>query len=703
MLRGWLCLIALSAAFASAGASNVSLGPEILLGSRDLGQPTAVRSGPAMATDGDEMFVVYSREWGSVYADRIDRHGAVKNVEAIPLALRHGIDGLYGSLRVLWFRGQYVVFFFASERVHALRVTREGMVVSSTVLPDEAVGPHFDVATDGDEIVLVSETDKIVRLSGDLEVVVMTEIARVHPYSIPRRSVAYGGGRYTIVTADRDQLTVRFLDHGVLSPPVHVVDINNDSHDAGSTRVVWTGSTFVTAWMECSNGPFCLASWMTLTATGTPALAPQAIEYIPWTRSQTTPDLTLTALDEETIFIAWRGVYPAARAQRFRISGLPLEEAVDAGATPIAAVRTSGGSLGVVDATLRAAILDAPAVAPFPNPLPLVPAVQRLATERLLSAAATSKEIAVARRAGRGVDWADAAAIGIMDHEGHMLRDISVTAREAALATDGDEFFAITADGFGELWFYRLSAPEQSVRLVAGSYTHDLSLVWTGAELVALWGQNDEIRMARLDRDGRRTAADTVVFAGPAWLPRLLARRNELLVTWSWNGAKLLRLDPSLRPLGPLETLPFQWSDLSVAADDDEEVFAARYHDGTSFHTGVAFRRPGEPFDFASPALSANRRVVTIPGIAVTRSGYLVTRQSDEDSYTRMALVRRTGSVEESGQLGVDIDTVSLHTIGPDHVLAIYTRSAEEPEYGGVSRVFARHLTIGPAPRRARK
>lgn len=696
---------------AAAYAQPLVLGPEVALGSHQYGLAQPLLAQAALATDGDEIFAVYTsgviNHLRSVYGVRFDRHGALLTSEPLPLEVRARRLGAepYLAPRVVWAGGHYLVFFAASDGVvYGLRVTRDGAVVGRAPVvkrPTSAM-EQFDVATDGSEVVLVGEWDEITRIRSDLTIAGTVPIERIDRDSMPSRGIAYGGGRFAIVMTDGVQATSRFLVDGVLTPPVRIGPANN--HRNGPTRVAWTGSTFVAAWVDSVSNEVYemgLPVWTPLTEKGEAAGSLHALEYIrdPWNnRGVDRYGITLTPLDGETVFITWEQRWlSAARARKLRLSGAPVGDPVDAGVAPLAGARTGAGRLLLLDGNLRTVAIDAPAVAPLPDPLPFASAVTMLPNEELLDAAVSRSEVGLVRTVYYPHPHSfNSAAISILAHDGSPIREVPIVAGQASIATDGSEFFVLLTDTEDALWLVRVNQPSDRVRLDAGGKATAPRLVWNGSELVAMWRERERLWVARLDRSGHRVADDAIF--GTLHPLELAAHGDRLLLAWYGDGRQHVTvLDGHGRPSGGTEDLPFQTSDVAIATDGTRDVFASP--DGRRA-IALAFRDRGRPFVPGPSTVRRDGEELFAPSLVRVAGGYLLGCNGrgalgGDATRTHIELLDRDGVPLQSATLGGGWwAPPALLRTGPRTVLAIYGRSAYEPPYGGLLRLFARTITV---------
>jgi hypothetical protein len=700
IVRAALLAVALLAAVAAAGATQLRSGVEIPLGSFEpgLALPAAMR--PAMATDGDEVLVVYSGPLASaqsLYALRFDRSGRLLTPQ--PLVLVEGFEGSsvkpYGEPRVVWFERHYVVFFAGTDgNFHLLRLTGAGEVVARSVVPEWRLSSSsFDVATDGREIVLVNAGTPLLRIGSDLQVAGTIALG-TGAGKTPHRSIAFGGGRFAIVTAGADFVTTQFLAGGVLTPEVRVGQANGE--EDGMSRVVWTGAAFVTAWSDCTRDR-CDVFWCALTPRGEAAGPPHAIDHVRddgWTSTDSA--LTLTALDEETVFLTWESAQDSrTRGRRLRVSGAAVGSAIAVGTTPVATFRTNHGSLAVVDGQLRMALFDAPAVASLADPLPLASAILTIPQEYLLAAAASATELATVRRSSRGPGY-NSGVIGVSSFDGRTLREIPINVVDAEIATDGRDFFALFEDQNGVVWFRRESAAAP-VRFsgAEGTYGHVPKLVWTGASLLATWSEAGGTRIVPLDRDGNQLEPDAELLRG-GWVLKLIARQGRILcVAVTEYRPRLIQLDARGRTVGPEVVLPFYATEMALATDGVTDAYvgvpeydirdlAAAFRPAD----GAFVRAPGRPHP-------PEHRFPSYPAAAVTPAGFVVAYSAWAiGSY--VTLVDRQGYPVESVFLAKRATRrIVLLERSPDMLLAVYDRSAPEVPYAGVTRVFARFIASG--------
>jgi hypothetical protein len=697
IVRATLLAVALLAALGAASAPRLRSSVEIPLGSFEpgLALPSAMR--PGMGTDGDDVLVVYSgppANAQSLYALRFHRSGRLLTPQ--PLLLMAGVEGASVDAnvepRVVWFEGHYVVFFAVRDlKIHVLRLTVAGEVVSRGVVPGVTLrSGGFDVATDGRELVLVTSGDSLLRLGSGLQVTGTTALSS-GAGKTPRRSIAFGDGRFAIVTAGADFVTAQFLAGGVLTPETRVGPANGD--EDGMSRVVWTGTTFVSAWSDCVNNT-CDVFWCALTPQGQAAGPLRAIDHVRddgWT--STDSGLTLTALDEETVFLTWESAQGAStRGRRLRVSGAAVGSAVAVGTTPVGTFRTNHGALAVFDAQLRMALFDAPA-AFLADPLPLAPAILALPQESLFAAAASATAIATVRRSSRGPRYTSG-VIGISSFDGRTLRDIPIDVVDAEIATDGSDFFALYEDRDGVVWFRRASA-EGPVRFARDerTYGHNPNLVWTGASLLATWYEGESTWIAPLDRDGNRLepAAELIREGG---VLQLMARQGRTLcVVTPANRSRLIELDSRGRVLGPEVALPFYASEMALATDGVTDAYVgvpeyAIRDLAVAFRPidGAFVRAPGRP-------LPPEHRFPSYPAAAVTRAGFVVA-YSPWAAPSYVTLLDRHGAPVESMVLaGGTVRRIVFIEQSPDLLLAVYERGAPEAPYAGVSRVFARFIS----------
>ena len=699
----FLVLAALSA-LAAAGAPRFVAGPELDVGPLDpaVPRPSSVRA--AMATDGDTILAVHTTDQhhGPLFATRIDRSGRVLTPQPIPLVPRTTTTGVLGTVEphVLWFRGHYLVFYVnQTGGLDVLRVTADGTVAGRAALPLIGGSAPFEVATDGTEIVLVNHGSKLLRVGADLKPIGTVDLPEARSYPAAARGVAFGGGRFAIVTAAADGVTSQFLEHGQLSPLVRIADANIDS--SGVTRVAWTGTEFVAAWTECAKPNdylrACLGAWTPLAPAGEAA---RPIHVLGHTQGERY-DLTLTVLDEQTLFFTWRDSdEEVAPGRRYRVSGEAVGEAADFGTGPLAALRTPDGALAVLDARRRLAWVDAPATAMLRGEVPLVPAVVVPRAGVLLAAAVSAREAAVIRRS-----VTDAGSLGaemdVLSHDGTPLRTIPLATTDvfqAAVASDGRDFFALVQQWSGRLTFY---APASGRSVPLAERASSPHLVWSGEELLGVWNENERLQLVRLDRNGTRLAAP-LLLDGQRPL-RFIARGGRVLLATSRNQLVSVTLfDTQGNRVGAAEEIGKLYPDagLALATDGRTDAFAAVDWSVENLFLAV---RPRHGTFVAAPATPEPPpparpwwREAAL-SLAPTNDGFVLAYGVSGPVLPSMylALLDRQGFAVSSYELpaGASGANALLET-GPGTLLLVYARMADEPKYGGLQRVFARTIAL---------
>lgn len=688
-------LIALLLAVPSFAASTLTLGPEIDVGTSEPVVPEATYYRAAMATDGDETFVVHS-SGAALFATRIDPTGRVLTPQPIVVLARTATEGAmpYTDPHVLWHRGHYLVFFVnETGNIAVLRATREGETVERVTLATRIeFRAQFDVATDGDEILLVTNDPKVVRLGSDLQPIGTVDLFQP-PYFYDRaRGVAYGGGRFAIVSSYRDRVVVQFLENGVLGAAVYLSEANID--EAGVVRVAWTGSQFVAAWTECSEDDVCLSVWAPLTASGTASGPIRAIGY---SRISSTYvyrfDITLTAIDEDTVFFTWRDQdQKIAFGRRYRLSGAPVGDAVNFGTGPLAALRTPGGALAVFDSRRRLAWIESPASAPLPADVPLVPAVIAPAAESLGDAAASLHEVAVLRRSDPGT------VVSILSHEGALLRTVPVAETYfAALASDGEQFYVLRNRWLGPVVFEAL---ETATRVELSPYGWAAHLVWTGEEFLAVWqDQAGVMLLARLDRGGKLLGMPRVLDAREVL--SFIARDGRVLLATYKNGISVTVLDAHGAPIGPAEELGRlnPYGGLALAMNGDTDAFAgvtSGYEDlvlGFRPRNGVFVLAPTTPEPPPPSRMPSYDRLA----IAAANDGFIAAFSvyGQVLDTPHLALLNNHGLATRSIVLPPGTTGRQMFVeVAPDRLLYFYTRVLDDPAHAGLPRAFVRTVTI---------
>jgi hypothetical protein len=687
--RASLLAVLLLSAIAS-DAQRIVLGPEQMLGSRELGATWNSDVLPAASSDGDEVLVVYSTSSRrGISAARFDRNGAL--VRASVVRLFDGALAYALPMRVAWMNGFYRVFFVdATAHLHVLRVTRDGIVVADTAMP--FANNAFDIATDGREIVLVSAGDAILRFGGDDTVIGTIPIARALPYGERHRAVAYGGGRFAIITLDETQLATRFLRDGILDTAVRVSDAHAET--LLDADVTWTGATFVAGWVDCQSNSYyerpCLTQWTPLTSNGEAAGPIRVVDHFIADTSER-PGVTVSPIDDETVLLTWhRTPWGIAQAQRFRVSGAAAGARIDVEAPP-AAVRPDSGPLFVFDGALRVATTHAG----DGNALAFNVGVPRLQREELLAIASSRDALAVARVTHRDASSLGAIAVSILGPDGALLREVPLAGRTQsflsrfAMASDGEEFFAIGAGSDG-VWFYRLNDPLRRVQLAdETTWGIRMQLAWSGTELIAIWQYGDLARVVRLDRDGTRRGDS---FVDAPWVQHLAARDARTL--FAWIGS------PNLGHVGILDPAGLQNRDdvftgvyeLAVASNGktDACIAAADYARSASFAVRRADGAFVETATLRGPGQYDQVRSVSI---VATPRGFVGAWQTNSAPHVHLAALTETGFVQVETAFGKDAILPRLVEQN-GHLFVAYLRSIEELPNDGISRVFLRSVTI---------
>ena len=708
-VRASLLALALLFAVTMTAAPQLVSGPDVDVGLMTPGVPLPSYKRAAMATDGDAVLAVHMSHnfyTAALFATRIDRSGRVLTPQPIPLLTRTATDGVDPNveLQMLWFRGTYVVFFMNRRGdVEALRLGRDGAVVERAVVLPATPGSRmpFAVATDGAEIVLVNAGTKLHRIGADLRPLGTLDLPppRYAWYPVSR-GVAYGGGRFVIVTVFSDRVISQFLENGTLNGvEMPVADANIDR--AGVTRVVWTGTAFVAAWTECSeanNFTTCLGVWTPLASHGQAAGPLRVVSFSDLTSSTWYKfDLTLTVLDEQTIFFTWRAAdEQVAFGRRYRLSGAAVGEAVNFGTGPLGALRTDGGALAVLDSRGRLAWIEAAATAPVTAEAPLVPAVSVPRSETLLGATASANEVGVVRAFSTGT-LSGGAELSVLSFDGTPLRSIPIAGRQvhrAAIASDGRDFYVLTSQWGAALHLY-LTASATTVKLSdRASSPH---LVWTGAELLAVWKEGDRFQLVRLDREGRRLAEPLPLDA--AEVLRLFARGDRVfLSTYGARGVAVTLLDVHGTPIGPADELRNlnPWWGLALATGGDTDAVAAVDANRRLFlafrpRHGTFVAAPATPMP-PPPAYSYSYMV----SLAWTRAGFVVTygMATDVLPALHLALVDAQGFAVRSLDFPTGAANPILLETGPDTLLLLYDRMTDDATYAGQTRVFARRIAV---------
>ncbi|HUR79222.1 MAG TPA: hypothetical protein VM733_00550 [Thermoanaerobaculia bacterium] len=684
-------VLAMLLASTAGAATRLTVGDEVPIGpyERDVPQPTRTRT--VMATDGDTILAVHhSADYylPALYATRFDRNGKLLTPEPIPLVTRTETTGARHGVppHIFWFRGSYIVFYATYDsKVNALRVTAEGAVIERVALPFDAAG--FDVATDGNEFVLVNPGAKLLRLGASLEVLGTVDIP-ADRYTTLARGVAFGDGRFMIVTVRHvTGVWSRVFENGVLGAEVLVGESRSDGSVA---QVVWTGATFVSAWTECASGVYdddCVGIWAALTRTGEPAGALHVISY---QQSTNDYDISLTALDAGTILVTANDDDGNEIGRRYAVNGVAASEDTKLGIAPAGAFLTDGGALMVLDARQRMAWIDAAARAPFPGEMALAPTFLAPPGETLRAAAASATEAAVLH----------GSILSIVAHDGTPLRDVRLGNDIAggALASDGCDFFALLSAWPGTLSFYD---SRTDTKRVFRQPAYNPFLVWTGTELLAVWSEGDRQWMASLDRQGALLAPPRALETGTGVNQLVAAHGRVLLAQATSRGVVVQLFDTHGQSIGPPNELPNMWTYGHAALATNGAFDALAALDSKSYEMLVSFRPANGTFiaapNWAKPATDA-REAALAP--AAGADGFVIVYRMARPvlDTLNIALLDMQGHATATSSLIIgDYGQPILLELAPDRILLVYPRSADEPRYAGATRTFARLLTFEDA------
>jgi hypothetical protein len=684
LTRALVAFCALVIAF-GAGAQDERLlaGPEMPIGSIELGE-WPLRGTPALATSGDEMLAVMAA-WGNLYALRLDRHG--RPLETVPAMLLQGTVDVDGSaeIHLFWHRGVYLVFFTSHRaELYALRVTPDLGVLDLTLVANDVFGP-IDIASDGEEFVVVPRARALLRLGGDLSVRQAIPLEQANA-----RTVAWANGRYAVVTLTGFQIAVQFLEDGILGPRTVLAAINNYPGGGGAADVAWTGSEFALIWNECVDGD-CLISRLRFTAAGVRTSELRPIVYEPPNLS--TDRLAVIPLGDGVVLYRWD--FDTAWGRRYR-GDVPLDPAPVAFGLPrLAAIRTAHDVLVTLDAVMRVSTTPAPAVTPLAGEVALTHVTATGAHERTISAAATATEIAIIRQRTRRTSSLVALILG---RDGAVKREFPIEGRSATVATDGSDFFVVSEDLDGSVWFSRLGegAPRVFLDRDRNSALLQPRLVWTGHEFIVY-------RFRRLDFSLwlQRVSRDGSLNGEPFTLPVrghdsavIIRRGDELLLTWASsreNAAQRLSLQGV--PLEEPQRLPSTPNPPAAAWNGRAEAYlVVRSIDDAGFT--FALRPPGKTLSIVTAAGGQTGFVYKVSLVAA--GSYFIGFYSPFSmGRARAVLLDENGLVDELTLDGVRVENVdALVPLGPNRVLALYTRRDLAAPNLGAERAFARVLTI---------
>jgi hypothetical protein len=712
----WSALIVTVFGFDLPAAVRLTAGEEIPLSTLARALPEAARSAPVMATDGDTILSVYTRG-GAIFATRFDRDGRLLTPEPLPILQRIVTDGVAvwdTALRLLWFRDHYVLFFRAPDSsVRAIRITPAGIPVEVVALPLQTIRP-IDVATDGNEIILVCDVPTAFRLDASLQLIGTLPLAPTPlNYQSAVRSIAYGDGRFMILTLEWSRVSTEVVQDGAVSPRVDVGPVNRESRPG--SKVVWTGSTFVAGWSECTQGissDACLGVWTPLTSTGAAAGLLRITGYA--LLSTTSPgdfELSLTALDRDTVWFTWRAGNDQTRVGRtYRLNGAAMGPTTKLGFDPVSSLTLPGDALAIIDARQRLAWIDAAETATLPEVLPFQTTLLIPPNETVLDAAASTTEIAVLRSVKRDDETVRTAAVSILAHDGTLLRDIDLgeDVSMGTIASDGRQFFALLWHWRGAMTFHNLTTGKDTAVWPSGAYP---SMVWTGTELVAAWRAGGEVTIARFDREGRPLALPTAL-ARSDRAAHLVARDGRVLLAYTSGGVTHVQvLDSHGYPVGGPDTVkhgPGWWRG-AIATNGETEVVPTSESNRPSI--GFAFRPRNGTFVQAAGRVTA-AQPIEYASLAATAQGFLFAYQVPALFDTsHLALIDDQGFATRTLDVGSGIDGEHvLVELAPDRLLYVYPRIADDSRRAGASRVYGRIITVtnedgsrnGPSSQRIR-
>lgn len=666
-MRAIYLAIVLLAQALSAGERPV-VGGETLLGDATVApmRPAAFDSCD-LASDGDEILFVWM-DGGSLYAQRLNRHG--NPLTAFPRVLLQG-QGSWGERwlhRVLWLDGLYCIFFTDTNRsLSVMRLTRDAEIVDVRVLHAKDGGGQ--IITAGDEILILTSST-LLRLRADLSVISATP--RPQP-ALQQRLAASPRGTL-ILTLTAPAISARFLDD-VAGSGVRV----GSAEKVGGGAMAWTGTELVAVWTDCPYS-YCTA-WM---ARFDEQLRPKGDPFKIGDSGDAAIGLAPAA--DDTVLVMQSGSGTSVR--RFR-RGVALDGSFSVGHRAVAFL-SSQGTLFLADAKLKVyATASNAATAPL-----VVAEPQAAAAERILDVASSPDGVAIARQ--RLEQYGGVVHVTLTDGDGKAVRDVqlSAPADSVALASDGRDFYALIGSS-------RFQKVEQDAPLTALPFRAVTALAWTGTSFVTMQrGWNDGQRyygstwLRWLDRNGEvviprcspaeiRTEVNRATFV-PGRGGEMLVAADEYLV----HIENDCPAGPPRRAEGPLQRRVAWQNGTWAALISDPYPFTLRitFSDDPAAFTGPRHR-------LATPDWTAPIGV----DIAAVGGRWLVSQQSAGG--TELFVVDGDGSIIGRGTLP-GARNVRLLSAGPDRVMAVYTRMVWEPPFLGVSRIAVAPVTLETAFRR---
>jgi hypothetical protein len=673
-------LILLAASTLAAG-ERIVRGPETILGeSTALAPfPAASTGAPLLATDGDEVLMVWSAR-GTTYAQRLDRDGHL--AAPLPVVLMPGSPSVQAPHpeRLLYLGGVYCLFFNQPDGTAAMRLTRDAEVIDVRVID---AAQMRDLVRDGEEI-LVSTTRGVLRLREDLSILAEAPmLAGAGEQIVPS---PYG----TLMLSSRaPAITARFLDG---SGAVRIASLDRDA----SARMVWSGSEFIAVWIGC--GPESFSSCGTWVVTLDEQLRQHALP---------------TKIDDNVCGGCAVGLIPLGGGRAYvtwqkgeETRGLPLQKDVTFGFAPARfgpnarVLITSQGRIITAEAALNVRV-----VLPFVDAakVPITATVQAAVEETLVATASSATEAAIARQ--RVIDGKRTNIVTILDHEGHPLREVRIgNGALVALGHDGHDFYALASDTF-ESSFQKVAEGAVAVKLPVRPVN---VLAWVGSGFVVMqsgWRdfsgtEQNRTRLLWLDRAGQLSlppcptweignsvSSATVIDIGA----------ETFIVAPGYSSGTLLRFAGGCVTGPPLEGLPHLARIANVAWQNGTWAFLRAEPPAidVAFSTNVA-SGPGAWHRVLASRHNYNEGDEAIAPIA----GQWLVGYRDTDRL-QVVLVGAGGDVMATGLAAEGVAaSPRLVPLSSGRVLAVYRRHVYEPPYAGVLRVAVAPLTFETAGRR---
>jgi hypothetical protein len=465
--------------------------------------------------------------------------------------------------------------------------------------------------------------------------------------------------------------------------------------------VVWTGSTFVAGWGECTRDNYyahCLGVWTPLTDTGA-AAGPLRITGYATLYNYDTADfrLGLTALDRDSVLFTWLGADDnTVLGREYLVTGAAAGPTADFGKGPITTLMTRDGALAVMDERQRLAWVDNAVGAGLPDTLEFAPTVLAPPNEVIYGVAESETEIAVLRANGAGSS--PSVGVSVLSRDGSLLRELDLGVElvgNGAIASDGRDFFAVTYHWWSGLTFHNLTTKKSTTLTSTGAYP---SMVWTGRELIVVSLRESKVVVMRLDRDGRQLGTPSTLTPAHALID-LAIHNGRVLVTYHAERTTYVQvLDEHGQLVGPpeevLDTNPWWYG--AAATNGDTDVLVTMKADLSDML--VSFRPRNGTFVTPPGRVTAARsRTANYATIVPTTHGFLLAYQTSAPVLrsTNLALIDSQGFPVR--ELKVHIGSVGrnmLVPISPTELLLVYSRVVDDSSRAGAWRGYVRRITL---------